>query len=257
MESWYALIGLRWPSFLAHCFFHHVLALGCTDRIQAAQSNFFFLSLTSETRRLHTVLHSDPCFHTKCLRFGRRPRLAPQMALMTDQSVSIISSYISLFIETNAMRLISLTGIKGQLPDHLAPKKPGHQYSNNCILGSKVDQHLRQMLRGIKPEIIDYDLAVGYFIFETSHLSLPDIPQSVDIILQDYQQLRPLTSRQNDLLTCAKHIKSIIEFHIAKPGSMIPFALRYAIPTSTRSVASPSRGQKPHALLHPIDLMYW
>ncbi|KAH9807526.1 hypothetical protein DFH28DRAFT_1138971 [Melampsora americana] len=116
---------------------------------------------------------------------------------------------------------------KPHLDDEFKPNKAGHEYGDNCILSSIVDQYLRQMIRNAKEVVIDYDLAVAFFLDETSHMNLPDIPKSVDTIIHDYEILPAITSRQHDLLTCALHIRKIIESFLTEPGSDRPFALRY------------------------------
>ncbi|KAH9816743.1 hypothetical protein DFH28DRAFT_1158378, partial [Melampsora americana] len=116
---------------------------------------------------------------------------------------------------------------KPHLDDEFKPNKAGHEYGDNCILSSIVDQYLRQMIRNAKEVVIDYDLAVAFFLDETSHMNLPDIPKSVNTIIHDYEILPAITSQQHDLLTCALHIRKIIESFLTEPGSDRPFALRY------------------------------
>lgn len=106
-------------------------------------------------------------------------------------------------------------------------KKPGHNYSHPFSRSAVCDQYLRQTLRGIKPEVIDYDLAVAYFLDQTDNLHIGSIPQSVDIILKDFEALRPLTGRQDDLHQCALHIKTTLDHHCTHPALEPPFALRY------------------------------
>ncbi|EGF99617.1 uncharacterized protein MELLADRAFT_68420 [Melampsora larici-populina 98AG31] len=92
---------------------------------------------------------------------------------------------------------------------------------------SVCDQYLRQTLNNITPEVIDYDIAVAYFLEETNHLPIGCIPQSVDKILEDFDTLPSITGRQNDLKECALHIKSTITLYHSKPGPIQPFGLRY------------------------------
>lgn len=66
------------------------------------------------------------------------------------------------------------------------------------------------MLSGIEPKVMDYDIAVAYFLEETNHLNIGQIPASVERILFDFETLPPLTSRQENLRTCALHILSTI-----------------------------------------------
>lgn len=113
------------------------------------------------------------------------------------------------------------------LEDEFKMKKPGHNYSHPFSRSAVCDQYLRQTLRGIKPEVIDYDLAVAYFLDQTDHLHIGSIPQSVDIILKDFEALRPLTGRQDDLHQCALHIKTTLDHHRTHPALEPPFALRY------------------------------
>ncbi|EGG03249.1 uncharacterized protein MELLADRAFT_65669 [Melampsora larici-populina 98AG31] len=111
--------------------------------------------------------------------------------------------------------------------DQFKPNKPGHQYTNNYMQSSVCDQYLRQMLNNITPEVIDYDIAVAYFLEETDHLLIGCIPHSVDKILTDFDVLPPVTGRQNDLRACALHIQSTIALSCLNPGPIQPFALRY------------------------------
>ncbi|EGG06691.1 uncharacterized protein MELLADRAFT_106551 [Melampsora larici-populina 98AG31] len=118
------------------------------------------------------------------------------------------------------------------LPDRFKPEKPGYHYQNRFNYNSMVDQFVRQSLvddslGDITPEVIDFDLAVTFFLFETNHLSLPNIPQSIDIVLNDLDILFPINSRQHDIETCALYIKSTIIAHESQPGSERPFGLRY------------------------------
>lgn len=83
------------------------------------------------------------------------------------------------------------------------------------------------MLSGIEPKVMDYDIAVAYFLEETNHLNIGQIPASVERILFDFETLPPLTSRQENLRTCALHILSTINPYRSTPGSTVPFALRY------------------------------
>ncbi|EGG11559.1 uncharacterized protein MELLADRAFT_102585 [Melampsora larici-populina 98AG31] len=107
------------------------------------------------------------------------------------------------------------------------PKIPGHHYPNNYMRSSICDQYIRQSLHQITPEVIDYDIAVAYFLEETDHLPIGCIPQSVDKILFDLNNLRSVTGRQDDLRVCALHIKSTIDSYNLNPGHQKPFALRY------------------------------
>lgn len=52
------------------------------------------------------------------------------------------------------------------LDPELKPDKPGNKYHerNRYTMSAVVDQYLRQQLWGFKPEVIDYDLAVAYFL---------------------------------------------------------------------------------------------
>ncbi|EGG02570.1 uncharacterized protein MELLADRAFT_66273 [Melampsora larici-populina 98AG31] len=127
------------------------------------------------------------------------------------------------------------------------PRKPGHEYPNNNMLSSVCDQYLRQMLANIKPETIDFDIAVSHFLHETSHLNLRDIPHSVDQVIFDFETLRPLVSRQDDVYTCALHIKSTIKHHRATPDSPLPFALRYPNLKSLQQLTI-NRSKAPRAL---------
>lgn len=136
---------------------------------------------------------------------------------------------------------------KHVIEDKFKPDKPGHKFENNYILSARVEHYIRQELRDITPEVIDYNLAVAFFLEETAHLRLPGIPQSVDRILEDFDLLRPLTSRQHDLWTCATHIKSTIDIHHSKPRTSLPFALRYPNITALKDLTA-ERSKCPKAL---------
>ncbi|KAH9820228.1 hypothetical protein DFH28DRAFT_1093465 [Melampsora americana] len=105
------------------------------------------------------------------------------------------------------------------LDNKFKPNKASHEYGDNCILSSIVDQYLRQMIRNAKEVVIDYNLAVAFFLDKTSHMNHPDIPKPVDTIIHDYEILPAITSRQHNLLTCALHIRKIIESFLTEPGA--------------------------------------
>ncbi|EGG07539.1 uncharacterized protein MELLADRAFT_62535 [Melampsora larici-populina 98AG31] len=96
------------------------------------------------------------------------------------------------------------------LDDEFQPNKAGHLYDDTCVLSGVVNQYLRQMIQNAEMVVTDYDLAVAFFLEETGHLKLGNIP-----------------NRQHDLQTCALHIKHTIEVHLADPASEPPFGLRY------------------------------
>ncbi|KAH9810730.1 hypothetical protein DFH28DRAFT_1131900 [Melampsora americana] len=133
------------------------------------------------------------------------------------------------------------------LPDEFKPEKPGHHYQNRFNYNSMIDQHVRQLLKDVKPEVIDFDLAVSFFLFETDHLSLPDIPQSVEIVLKDLEVLFPINSRQHDIETCALYIKSTILAHQSQPGSTTPFGLRFPNLKALKNLIA-DRSQSPRSL---------
>lgn len=96
--------------------------------------------------------------------------------------------------------------------------------------------------------MIDYDLAVAYFLEETDHLHIGPVPQSVNRILNDFEALRPLTGRQHDLRQCALHIKQTLVQYEVQPGYPKPFALRFPTLKSLKLLTS-LRSQS----LRPID----
>ncbi|KAH9806921.1 hypothetical protein DFH28DRAFT_1090440 [Melampsora americana] len=113
-------------------------------------------------------------------------------------------------------------------PEQFKPEKPAHQFKNRYMINSRANQYVRQMLFEVKPQVVDFHLAVANFLFETSHLVLPDIPQSVEIVLKDFDILFPLVSCNHDILTCAHHIQTTINKYLASPSTTPkPFALRF------------------------------
>ncbi|EGG08112.1 uncharacterized protein MELLADRAFT_105290 [Melampsora larici-populina 98AG31] len=134
------------------------------------------------------------------------------------------------------------------LPEKFKPQKPGHQFDNCYNINSRVDQYVRQMLFEVKAEVIDYDLAVANFLFETSHLALPDIPRSVEIVLNDFDVLFPLVSRDHDVLTCALQIQSTLNLHRQNPSTTTkPFALLFPNINSLKKLIS-ERSKSPRVL---------
>ncbi|KAH9823850.1 hypothetical protein DFH28DRAFT_879047 [Melampsora americana] len=113
-------------------------------------------------------------------------------------------------------------------PERFKPETPGHQFDNCYNINSRVNQYVRQMLFEVKAEVINFDLAVANFLFETSHLDLPDIPRSVEIVFNNYDVLFPLVSCDHNVLTCALQIQSTVKLYCQNPSTTTKtFALRF------------------------------
>lgn len=127
------------------------------------------------------------------------------------------------------------------LPSYLQPDLPAQDFEQDEVRTRVVFSYLRKLLsaENIHIEHIDYDLAVASFLQETSHLKLGDIPKSVDRVLVDFRNLRPLTMSQAQLRTCASHIRNTIDTHLRNPKSTaLPFALRYPNLLALKALAS-------------------
>lgn len=52
--------------------------------------------------------------------------------------------------------------------------------------------YLHKVFEHVTPIVVDFDLAVTFFLQETSHLKLGAIPKSIDAILADFSLLAPV-----------------------------------------------------------------
>ncbi|EGF97736.1 uncharacterized protein MELLADRAFT_114115 [Melampsora larici-populina 98AG31] len=102
----------------------------------------------------------------------------------------------------------------------------------------KIDNRHSKPYDEAQAKVIDYDIAVAYFLEETDHLPIGCIPQSIDRILSDFETLPSITGRQDDLRTCALYIKSTILLYNENPGPIQPFALRYPTLKSLKKLIS-------------------
>lgn len=125
------------------------------------------------------------------------------------------------------------------LPPDLEPKIPATDYESDEVRTRVIINHLRSSLDPdhLHIEQLDYNLAVASFLQETNHLNLPDIPASVDMVLLDFKNLRPLTMTQEQLRTCAAHIRAKIDSYITNLDC-VPFALRYPNLQALKTLAS-------------------
>lgn len=123
----------------------------------------------------------------------------------------------------------------------MQPTVPAQDLDSDEVRTRVVLNYLRQCLRAedIHIETIDYDLAVASFLQETAHLTLGPIPKSVDRVLSDFALLEPLTPSQEQLRTCASHIRDTIDNYLKSPRSAtLPFALRYRTLPALKAMAS-------------------
>lgn len=130
----------------------------------------------------------------------------------------------------------------GALPQHLQPPVSAQDFDPDDEVRTRVVMaYLRNCLSAedIHIETIDYDLAVASFLQETAHLNLGEIPESVNRVLLDFALLNPLTMSQEQLKTCASHIRDTIDTYLNSPtSSTIPFALRYRTLPELKVMAS-------------------
>lgn len=113
------------------------------------------------------------------------------------------------------------------VPHHLKPDIPAHKFRSTYCRRSQVADYLHRVLKPIAPIKVDFDLAVAYFLQQTNHLKLGNIPASVNKIFDDFSILAPLTGRQDNLAYCARYIKRTIDVYSSDPKGIRPFALRY------------------------------
>lgn len=110
-------------------------------------------------------------------------------------------------------------------PD-LLPKIEAHRFRSNYRRRCVIADFLRKSFEGIVPIVVDFDLAVAFFLQETHHLNLGAIPKSIDAVLEDFNKLRPLTARQHHIYICAREIRDSIDAYLTDKTSPKPFALR-------------------------------
>lgn len=130
---------------------------------------------------------------------------------------------------------------QGTLPSYLLPEHAAEDFEEDEVRTRVVLHHLRSLLSAedMHVETIDFDLAVASFLQETDHLNLGDIPISVNRVLEDFRKLCPLTMTQDQLKTCASHIRHTIDTYLTAPNNNnVPFALRYPNLAALKEMAS-------------------
>lgn len=113
------------------------------------------------------------------------------------------------------------------IPENLTPETTARQFRSIYRRRSQVADYLRRVLKAVVPIKVDFDLAVAYFLQQTNHLALGDIPNSVNTIISEFSLLAPQTGRQENLAACARYIKNSLDSYASKPEGTLPFALRY------------------------------
>lgn len=124
-----------------------------------------------------------------------------------------------------------------EFPAHFKPKIAGHRHRSSYLRRSMVAAYLRKVFAEVKPMVVDFDLAVLFFLQETKHLKLGAIPRSVDAVLADFTILKPCNGRQDHIYTCALEIRKSIDAYIANPTFEKPFALRFPTLSSLDKLA--------------------
>lgn len=128
-----------------------------------------------------------------------------------------------------------------QLPaqvDNTKSAKPGRTFENSYARSMQALGYLRSQFKDIEPIEVDFDLSVAYFLQETDHLDIGQIPASVNIILADLKKISPQTTSQQALEDCAQHIFAVVNAYHADPTSLTPpFALRYPDLESLQALA--------------------
>ncbi|KAH9807756.1 hypothetical protein DFH28DRAFT_912895, partial [Melampsora americana] len=114
-----------------------------------------------------------------------------------------------------------------EIPKHLRPDIPAHQFRSKYCRRSMVADYLRRVFEQARVIQVDFDIAVAFFLQQVHHLELGDIPISVNTVLDDFSILEPLNGRQDSILQCAIHIKQELDRYAAYPSGPKPFALRY------------------------------
>lgn len=115
------------------------------------------------------------------------------------------------------------------LPPRFKPKTAARHHRSKYLRRRMVADYLRKVFRDVKPIQVDFDLAVAFFLQETSHLKLGRITKAVQKILKEFSLLGPCTGRQENLYFCAKEIRDDLDAYKANPSGPKPFALR--VPT--------------------------
>ncbi|KAH9811634.1 hypothetical protein DFH28DRAFT_1179180 [Melampsora americana] len=113
------------------------------------------------------------------------------------------------------------------LTDLSDSEQPASQKASVDRQQSQVADYLNGIFQTADVIPVDFDLAVAYFLQQTDHLKLGNIPASVEKIAADYSILEPLTGRQGALKYCTHYIQTILSDYAAKPDGPCPFALRY------------------------------
>lgn len=107
------------------------------------------------------------------------------------------------------------------------PDIAAHQFPSEYRRQCQVADYLHRCFKNATPISVDFDLAVAYFLQQTNHLKLGNIPGSINLVLKDFSILPPLTGRQKCLFDCARYIKTTLDEHDKNPELPKPFALRY------------------------------
>lgn len=109
----------------------------------------------------------------------------------------------------------------------LRPDIAAHHFRSTTTRRRVVAAYLAKCFSDVTPIIVDFDLAVCFFLQETAHLHIGPIPHSVNVILADFQKLGPLSGRQDHLYICAIEIHNSVSTYHNDTSTPKPFGLRY------------------------------